>query len=148
MWLLSSWFLSHQDETVLRLEEEEEEEGALWFDEKKKKKKEKCFDFHRMACRLSNSLLENVIRGLSHAGAFRCRQYQNNMTTAKIKSRSESCFHVKCSILGSEAWYCHHLSLHCCVLFTLFCLSWAGWEAAHLFASFYYISVIALRPLR
>lgn len=41
MWLLSSWFLSHQDETVLRLEEEEEEEGALWFDEKKKRKKKR-----------------------------------------------------------------------------------------------------------
>lgn len=52
------------------------------------------------------------------------------MTTAKIKSWSEGCFHVKRSILGSEAWYCHHLSLHCCVLFTLFCLSWVGWEAS------------------
>lgn len=52
------------------------------------------------------------------------------MTTAKIKSWSEGCFHVKCSILGSEAWYCRHLSLHCCVLFTLFCFSWAGWEAS------------------
>lgn len=52
------------------------------------------------------------------------------MTTAKIKFWSEGCFHVKCSILGSEAWHCRHLSRRCCVLFTLFCLSWAGWEAS------------------
>lgn len=50
-----------------RVEEEEEEEGALLFGDEKK---EKCLDFHRMACRLSDSLLENVSRGLSHAGAF------------------------------------------------------------------------------
>lgn len=52
------------------------------------------------------------------------------MTTAKITFWSEGCFHVKWSIPGSEAWHCLHLSLHCCVLFTVFCLSWVGGEAS------------------
>ncbi len=43
---------------------EEEEEGALLFGDER----EKCLDFHRMACRLSGSLLESVSQGLSHAG--------------------------------------------------------------------------------
>lgn len=33
-------------------------------------KKERCLDFHRVACRVSDSLLENGSRGSSHAGAF------------------------------------------------------------------------------
>lgn len=46
----------------------------------------------------------------------------------RLKSCLEGCFHVKCSLPGSEGKYFHHLSFHCCVLFTLFCLSRVGWE--------------------
>lgn len=80
---------------------------------------EKRIDSHRMAWRLSGL----ITRGCLQCRQFQCRQYQNNMTTAKIKFSSDGCFHVKCSILDAEASYCRHLSLHCCVLFTLFCLS-------------------------
>lgn len=64
----------------------------------------------------------------------------------KIKSWWEGCFHVKASILDCDIAITY---LSIAVLFTLFCISWVGWgRRAHLFASFYYISVIALRPLK
>lgn len=99
-------------------------------EEKEEEEEEKCLDFHWMACRLLDSELQNVSRASLHAGAFCCRRHLNNMTAAQIKSRSEGCFHVKRSIPGGGTCYCHHLSLHCRALFTLFCLSWAGREAS------------------
>lgn len=62
MWLLSLVAISSGWNGA----QAEEEEGALLFGDEK----EKCLDFHRMACRLSDSLPENVSQGLSHTGTF------------------------------------------------------------------------------
>lgn len=79
------------------------------------------------------SLLDPLLGGVTAGGLIRtsapyvdCKRTTRQQQ--RLKPSSGGCFHVKCSLPGSGGKYFHHLSFHCCVLFTLFCLNRVGWE--------------------
>lgn len=105
-------------------EEVGEEVGGLLYGDENKRNASASIE---MTC----SLLDLLLGGVTAGGLIRtsapyvdCKRTTRQQQ--RLKPGSGGCFHVKCSLPGSGGKYFHHLSFHCCVLFTLFCLNRVG----------------------
>lgn len=103
------------------------EVGGLLFGDENKRNASASIE---MTCTLLDSSLGwgggGVTAGAHHTSVPYVDCNRATRQQQRLKSCSGGCFHVKCSLPGSQGKCFHHLSFHCCVLFTLFCLSRVG----------------------